>query len=212
MDRINNVRIVEYSYKPEIAQQWGLSEENRHRVGVIAQELAQVIPDAVRDNGDFLTVDDARIFYDTVAAAQELYRLTGNLECKIDQVERISEKLARYAQKRKQLGASMASGLSDLTVLLNANKKIKDGISDDKNMDTKSSLSQSRFSLTSITPSTIDASSASQIGRSRRSRGKYQEPSLCNSKITQITMVSLVLIMSLWYENYLCIFTLCFLV
>lgn len=31
MDRIANVRIVEYSYKPEIAQQWGLSEENRHR-------------------------------------------------------------------------------------------------------------------------------------------------------------------------------------
>jgi hypothetical protein len=41
MDRIANVRIVEYDYKPEMAQQWGLSEENRHRVGVIAQELAQ---------------------------------------------------------------------------------------------------------------------------------------------------------------------------
>jgi hypothetical protein len=87
MDRIANVRIVEYNYKPELAQQWGLSEDNRHRVGVIAQELAEIIPDAVRDNGEFLTVDDARIFYDTVAAAQQLYRLTGNLECKIDQVE-----------------------------------------------------------------------------------------------------------------------------
>lgn len=35
--RLAQMRIVEYSYKPEIAQQWGLSEENRHRVGVIAQ-------------------------------------------------------------------------------------------------------------------------------------------------------------------------------
>ncbi|KAH7693476.1 CBR-PQN-47 protein, partial [Aphelenchoides avenae] len=106
--RLNQVRIVEYNYKPEIAQQWGMNDDERHRVGVIAQELAEVIPDAVRDNGEFLTVDDTRIFYDTVAAAQELYRLTGNLECKIDQVEKISAKLARFAQKRRQFG-SMAS-------------------------------------------------------------------------------------------------------
>lgn len=173
------------------------SETSNFRVGVIAQELAEIIPDAVKDNGEFLTVDDARIFYDTVAAAQELYRLTGNLECKIEQVERISSKLARYAQKKKQLGASMASGLSDLTLLINQSKKeIRDGIGDDKNV-----LSQSRFSLTSITPSTIEPSSASQIGygRSRRHRPKYQqEQSLCNSKITQMTMIALVIIMSLW--------------
>jgi hypothetical protein len=67
MDQIANVRIVEYNYKPEFAEQWGLSEENRHRVGVIAQELAEVIPDAVRDSGEFLTVDDTRLFYSTVS-------------------------------------------------------------------------------------------------------------------------------------------------
>ena len=42
LDRLAQMRIVEYSYKPEIAERWGLSEENRHRVGVIAQELAKV--------------------------------------------------------------------------------------------------------------------------------------------------------------------------
>lgn len=78
---------------------------------IFIQELAEVLPDAVRDNGEFLTVDDTRIFYDTVAAAQELYRLTGNLECKIDQVEKISHKLARFAQKRKNHLGSMASGM-----------------------------------------------------------------------------------------------------
>lgn len=77
MGRVAQMRLVEFAYKPEFAERWGLSENERHRVGVIAQELAQVLPEAVKDNGDFLTVDDTRIFYDTVAAAQELYRLTG---------------------------------------------------------------------------------------------------------------------------------------
>lgn len=56
MSRLAQIRVVGYSYKPEIALQWGLSEENRHRVGVIAQELAEILPDAVTDNGDFLQV------------------------------------------------------------------------------------------------------------------------------------------------------------
>lgn len=69
------MRLVEFAYKPEIAQKWGLNEQDRHRVGVIAQgkkkrfsfisnkmvplslELAEVLPEAVRDNGEFLTVD-----------------------------------------------------------------------------------------------------------------------------------------------------------
>lgn len=217
MDQIANVRIVEYNYKPEFAEQWGLSEENRHRVGVIAQELAEVIPDAVRDSGEFLTVDDTRLFYSTVsftivdiamyrvqvAAAQELYRLTGNLECKIDQVEKISAKLARFAQKRKQMG-SMASGLSDLTTILNGyggGKKLTDGIDDSKNVESKAVLSQSRLSLASSAPS-IDPSmigSASQAGGyARRRRGKYaREQTLCSSKITQCTMFILVIVMAL---------------
>ncbi|KAL3109507.1 hypothetical protein niasHT_016130 [Heterodera trifolii] len=79
MARVAQMRLVEFAYKPDIAQRWGLTEQDRHRVGVIAQELAEVLPEAVKDNGEFLTVDDTRVFYDTVAAAQELYRLTGNL-------------------------------------------------------------------------------------------------------------------------------------
>ncbi|TMS36501.1 hypothetical protein L596_003651 [Steinernema carpocapsae] len=89
LERLQNLRIVGYSYKDEVAERFGMDENNRHRVGVIAQELEKVLPDAVRDNGDFLTVDDTRVFYDTVAAAQELYRLTGQLEGKIDKVEKI---------------------------------------------------------------------------------------------------------------------------
>lgn len=42
MERISQIRVVNYAYKPEIAKEWNLSEEERHRVGVIAQEVAQV--------------------------------------------------------------------------------------------------------------------------------------------------------------------------
>lgn len=60
-------------------------------------------------------VDDSRIFYETVAAATELCRLTGNLEHKIEAVEKLSHKLARL-HRRKNKGdiGSLASGLSDL--------------------------------------------------------------------------------------------------
>lgn len=58
LSHLAQIRVVGYSYKPEIALKWGLSEENRHRVGVIAQELAEILPDAVTDNGDFLQVHD----------------------------------------------------------------------------------------------------------------------------------------------------------
>ncbi|KAK0396899.1 hypothetical protein QR680_001902 [Steinernema hermaphroditum] len=89
LQNLQNIQIVHFEYKPDLAEEWGLNEENRHRVGVIAQDLEKVLPDAVRSNGQYLTVDDTRIFYETVAAAQELYQLTNQLEGKIDKVERI---------------------------------------------------------------------------------------------------------------------------
>ncbi|CAK5078891.1 unnamed protein product [Meloidogyne enterolobii] len=248
MGRVAQMRLVEFAYKPEIAARWGLSERDRHRVGVIAQELAEVLPEAVKDNGDFLTVDDTRIFYDTVAAAQELYRLTGNLECKIGQVERISHKLAQYARKRRQLG-SMASGLSDFSSLFpgqNFSSKNLQNTFEDK------SLSQSRTSLTSAATAPAiayndenedeikDKSSKNRSRNSSRNAGKRdkksslppppspprkhrcrshssasaycgrqqvycrgQEAALCNSKFTQGTIVTLVVIMAL------CLVTMC---
>ncbi len=58
MSRLQQVRIVQYSIKPDIALEWGISEDNRHKIGVIAQEMQQIIPDAVKEDGEYLTVDD----------------------------------------------------------------------------------------------------------------------------------------------------------
>jgi hypothetical protein len=32
LDRLTQLRIVDYAYKPEVAEKWGLTEESRHRV------------------------------------------------------------------------------------------------------------------------------------------------------------------------------------
>lgn len=217
MDRISQMRVVEFSYKPEIAKQWGLTEENRHRVGVIAQELAEVLPDAVRDNGEYLTVDDTRIFYDTVAAAQELYRLTGNLECKIDQVERISQKLARFAQKRKNHLGSMASGNTHSFILYKINNNNFSGISDFSNLfgtapnngsDNKSYISYSRTSLASTCEDSVSQEAGKRSSKLHRRSCRGDSSSahcqrsgengqFCTSKVTQGTIVTLVVIMAL---------------
>ena len=68
MSRLSQLKIVQYEIRPEIAEKWGLTEEERQRVGVIAQELEQIIPDAVREVNDeegdeFLQVDDVSDIY-----------------------------------------------------------------------------------------------------------------------------------------------------
>jgi hypothetical protein len=159
------------------------------------------MPDAVKDNGEFLTVDDTRIFYDTVAAQQQLHKVSGNLGGKIEQVEELSVKVARYLQKRKKELGSVASGLSDLSTLLaNYPKKVEQP---NEQADVKSCVSQSHVSLMSTAAPSIEASqigSASQYGRyySRKGRLTSRDSNLCNSRLTQATMLGLVVVMSIW--------------
>jgi hypothetical protein len=202
MERINKLRLVEYNYKPEMAQQWGMSDEDRHRVGVIAQELAEVIPEAVRNNGEFLTVDDSRIFMESVAAQQELHKISGCMGTKVDNVEEMTVKLAKYMRKYQKVG-SMASGLSDISVLLAKQAKVDAEKERDAGQDNKSFVSQSHLSLMSSAAPSIHASqigSASQYGRyySRKGRLTSRDSNLCNSRLTQATMVGLVVVMSIW--------------
>uniref|UniRef100_A0A1I8ANI2 NDT80 domain-containing protein n=1 Tax=Steinernema glaseri TaxID=37863 RepID=A0A1I8ANI2_9BILA len=154
LERLQKIDLVHFTYKQEIADEWGLDERNRHRVGVIAQDLAKILPDAVNDNGAYLTVDDTRIFYDTVAAAQELYRLTGQLEGKIDKVEQI------YKYK---LGGGTRS------------------------------LSVSRTTLCSKSPSMMS------VLNPKKKRGEdrcQHDQVLCSSKLTQGTIIALVVVMT----------------
>ncbi|XP_046301524.1 myelin regulatory factor isoform X6 [Marmota monax] len=120
LKRISRMRLVHYRYKPEFAASAGI-EATTPETGVIAQEVKEILPEAVKDTGDvvfangktienFLVVNKERIFMENVGAVKELCKLTDNLETRIDELERWSHKLAklRRLDSLKSTGSSGA--------------------------------------------------------------------------------------------------------
>ncbi|XP_057634018.1 myelin regulatory factor isoform X5 [Chionomys nivalis] len=120
LKRISRMRLVHYRYKPEFAASAGI-EATSPETGVIAQEVKEILPEAVKDTGDvvfangktienFLVVNKERIFMENVGAVKELCKLTDNLETRIDELERWSHKLAklRRLDSLKSTGSSGA--------------------------------------------------------------------------------------------------------
>ena len=61
---------------------------------MIAQQLQQYYPEAVLDNGDFLTIDENRLFYDNMVVTKELMQLTHDLDRKIvDNVDELQKRI-----------------------------------------------------------------------------------------------------------------------
>ncbi|XP_054828945.1 myelin regulatory factor isoform X1 [Eublepharis macularius] len=118
LKRISRMRLVHYNYKPEFAATAGL--ENTSETGVIAQEVREILPEAVKDTGDivfasgktienFLVVNKERIFMENVGAVKELCKLTDNLETRIDELERWSHKLAKL-KRLDSMKSTVSSG------------------------------------------------------------------------------------------------------
>ncbi|XP_015237087.1 PREDICTED: myelin regulatory factor-like protein [Cyprinodon variegatus] len=114
LKRINQMRIVEFDYKPEFASNMGI--DHTHQTGVIAQEIKELLPSAVVEVGDvmcsdgerienFLMVDKEQIFMENVGAVQQLTKLTDNLETRIQELEVWNRRLA----KLKSLTGSLRS-------------------------------------------------------------------------------------------------------
>ncbi|XP_059507990.1 myelin regulatory factor isoform X8 [Stegostoma tigrinum] len=115
--RITQMRLVQYQYKPEFAATAGI--ESTSETGVIAQEVKEILPEAVKETGDvvcangetienFLVVNKERIFMENVGAVKELCKLTDNLETRINELETWSRKLAKL--KRLDSMKSTVSG------------------------------------------------------------------------------------------------------
>lgn len=120
--RIAQMRIVEYDYKPEFASAMGIN--TAHHTGMIAQEVREILPRAVREVGDvtcengetlenFLMVDKDQIFMENVGAVKQLCKLTNNLEERIEELEIWNRKLARL--KRLSSWKSSASEASSVS-------------------------------------------------------------------------------------------------
>ncbi|XP_030749081.1 myelin regulatory factor isoform X2 [Sitophilus oryzae] len=103
LKNIQMLRVVSYEYEPTLASQLRRDKEFSD-TGVIAQEVAQVLPEAVKPAGNivlengksidnFLVVNKERIFMENIGAVKELCKVTDNLETRIGQLERINRRL-----------------------------------------------------------------------------------------------------------------------
>lgn len=83
---VQQLRVVRYRYAPEFAQHSGLGIKQQEDTGVIAQEVQQILPEAVLPAGDivlpngqrienFLMVNKERIFMENVGAVKELCKV-----------------------------------------------------------------------------------------------------------------------------------------
>ncbi|XP_061085075.1 myelin regulatory factor-like protein [Conger conger] len=104
LKRIAQMRIVEYDYRPEFAVKMGIDQV--HETGVIAQEVKELLPSAVKEVGDvvcgdgetidnFLMVDKEQIFMENVGAVKQLCKLTDNLQTRIQELEVWNTRLAK---------------------------------------------------------------------------------------------------------------------
>ncbi|KAM4615579.1 myelin regulatory factor-like protein [Polymixia lowei] len=114
LKRIAQMRIVQYDYKPGFASTMGI--DHTHQTGVIAQEVRELLPTAVKEVGDvtccdgekihnFLMVDKEQIFMENVGAVKQLCKMTDNLEGRIKDLEVWNSRLA----KLKSLSGSLRS-------------------------------------------------------------------------------------------------------
>ncbi|CAG4949617.1 unnamed protein product [Parnassius apollo] len=127
---VQSIRVVKFNYDPSFAEHSGLLGHDPRRAaphadtGVIAQEVRTVLPEAVKEAGDitlpngdtipkFLVVNKDRIFMENLGAVKELCKVTGHLESRIEQLERVSKRLHRRDSNRSSLSNdSRFSGLS----------------------------------------------------------------------------------------------------
>ncbi|XP_049647974.1 myelin regulatory factor-like protein [Accipiter gentilis] len=162
--RITQMRLVEYDYKPEFASVMGI--KNTHETGIIAQEVKELLPQAVREVGDvacndgekienFLMVDKDQIFMENVGAVKQLCKLTNNLEVRIEELEQWNRKLARLKRmsslKSTVSEESKVSRCSRATSLLPSKKSVPLKSSKFFLSKTKESCSVKMFRVTIIT-------------------------------------------------------------
>lgn len=124
LENVKKIKIVQYKYRPEFVSQLPLEERQQlQRVphtGIIAQDIRQVLPDAVSSSGsyvlangkeidDMLIVNKDRIFLENIGAVRELSNVTGHLGLRMDDLEKANESVAVRLSKLRRGGSVKSS-------------------------------------------------------------------------------------------------------
>ncbi|KAL4711374.1 hypothetical protein ACJJTC_019215, partial [Scirpophaga incertulas] len=139
---VQSIRVVKFNYDHSFAEHSGLlgydptAPTPQLDTGVIAQEVRTVLPEAVKEAGDvtlpngdtipkFLVVNKDRIFMENLGAVKELCKVTGNLESRIDQLERINKKLCKISVlQRRDSSRSSVSNDSRYSAVSHSSKSL----------------------------------------------------------------------------------------
>lgn len=143
---VEKIRVVRYRYEPEFAYHSGLLKPGEINdiidTGVIAQEVQKVLPDAVHEAGtvilsnghvidNFLVVNKDRIYMETIGAVKELCKVTGSLETRIEQLEKINTRL-EFGKINSKL-----SRIQKIDRTTTASSKIPNDFNDDETCSNK---------------------------------------------------------------------------
>ncbi|XP_055996738.1 myelin regulatory factor-like protein isoform X8 [Ostrea edulis] len=125
LKKVAAMKLYNYKFSDDFANAMGIPEDSREDTGVIAQEVREVIPEAVKEAGDiplkngevikdFLVVNKDKIYMENVGAVKELCKVTGNLEMRIDELEKMNQKISKL--KRYDSVKSTVSTKSNCSV------------------------------------------------------------------------------------------------
>jgi len=84
LDAINNLRIVSYNFKKDNPYKYN-SEKKRQ--GIIAQEAQKVLPEMIKDDGEWLSANQEPMIWALVNSVKELTEKNERLENKIKDLE-----------------------------------------------------------------------------------------------------------------------------
>lgn len=223
---VQQLRVVRYRYAPEFAQHSGLGIKQQEDTGVIAQEVQQILPEAVLPAGDivlpngqrienFLMVNKERIFMENVGAVKELCKVRCSSKLFILQLL-LSLSSTYYSYIFFNSSGTLIScdfylnSLSDsvlrfceicqvtdsLETRIDQLERINKRLAKLKRGD---SLKSSISTISSISSNKYSSSINSKTtvqGKGKKS--EREDELLCSNKFIQIIIVILILIMAFW--------------
>ncbi len=119
LNQVMQLHPIRYRYKPDNAL--GIRDSEEH-IGVVAQEVQKVIPDAVTENGKgYLLVNNDPILWSMVNAIQEQQKEIAEQQKLIREQSRAMKSLvAQVRETRKALRQVKAQAAADLTTMVAA--------------------------------------------------------------------------------------------